>query len=111
MFRLTHAKIAVFAAVAAIALGFMLAAPLVRAQTPGDYDFFEDEIDDFQPCQSDYRVRKVMADMGYTNVKLNAPMGSTYQVKAVKNGQLWLLRYNTCTRDIMRSQRLNSSGR
>jgi hypothetical protein len=108
MFRLTHTKIAVFAAAAAIALGFMLPAPLVRAQVPGEFDYYDDDIDDFKPCMSDYRVRQKFADMGYTNVKLNQPMGSFYQVKAVKNGAVWLIRYNTCSQKIFRSQRLGA---
>ena len=97
-------RIALIAAAATLSL-----LPVALAQSRGEFDYFRDNIDDYSPCMTEHRVRQIFADKGYSNVKLNVPMGSFYQVKAVKDGRQVLIDYNTCGGGIMRTRQLGAS--
>ena len=47
-------------------------------------------------CQTDYEIRRRFAALGYTDIKLNAPLQSQIQVRAAKRGHIYLIDYNFC---------------
>lgn len=58
-------------------------------------------------CMTDHQVRQAVADQGYTNISLNVPNGRRVQVRATRDGTVYLLRFNLCTgriedRDVLR---------
>jgi hypothetical protein len=63
--------------------------------------FFGDEESDFYPervtCMSGYQVRQVVADRGYTNIYLNVMNDKHVQVRATRDGWVYLLDFNYCT--------------
>ena len=87
----------------AIALTAMLlgtAAP-AQAQSLSFGIFFGDEESDFFPeritCMSDYQVRQAVAERGYTNIYLNVMNDKHVEVRATRDGWVYLLDFNYCT--------------
>lgn len=85
--------------------------PAVQAQSFGI--FFGDEPSDFAPqfavCLSDNQIRNWIADRGYTNVALNVPNDKHIEVRATKDGTVYLLDFNYCTGVIEGQQRLRAA--
>ena len=87
----------------AIALTAMLlgtAAP-AQAQSLSFGIFFGDEESDFFPeritCMGDYQVRQAVAERGYTNIYLNVMNDKHVEVRATRDGWVYLLDFNYCT--------------
>lgn len=63
--------------------------------------FFGDEESDFYPervtCMSSYQVRQAVADRSYTNIYLNVMNDKHVQVRATRDGWVYLLDFNYCT--------------
>ncbi len=57
-------------------------------------------------CLTDYQVRQRIAAAGYSSIKLNAPIESQIQVKAVRAGHTWLIDFNRCLNRISSVTRL-----
>lgn len=85
------------------------------AQSPG-FGFgpgFDDQPGDvyYPPlpmCLTDYQIRRAIADRGYTHISLNVPNNKRVQVRATKDGTVYLIKFNYCTgrieaRDALRS--------
>lgn len=49
-------------------------------------------------CQTDYQIRRAIAAAGFTNVFLNAPIGTHIRVKATRRGVVYLIDYDYCLR-------------
>jgi hypothetical protein len=83
------------AAALAIALGASIIAT-VPAQAFG----FDD--DDFFPiCMTDYQIRNAIEDEGYTHIFLNVvDEDGDVQVKATKDGIVYLLDFDSCAGQI-----------
>lgn len=47
-------------------------------------------------CQTDYQIRKSIAAAGFTNIFLNAPIGTHIRSRATKGGVVYLLDYDYC---------------
>ena len=50
---------------------------------------------------TDYRMRTFLAEKGYTNIKLNIPLGSYWQAKATRDGVTSLVIVDTCSARII----------
>ena len=76
--------------------------------------FFGDERSDFLPeritCLNDYQVRQAVAARGYDNIALNVEMDKHIQVRATRDGWVWLLDFNICTGRIEGRERLRPAG-
>ncbi len=76
--------------------------------------FFGDERSDFFPeritCLNDYQVRQAVAARGYDNIALNVEMDNHIQVRATRDGWVWLLDFNICTGRIENRERLRPAG-
>ncbi len=76
--------------------------------------FFGDERSDFFPeritCLNDYQVRQAVAARGYDNIALNVEMDKHIQVRATREGWVWLLDFNICTGRIEGRERLRPVG-
>lgn len=98
-------------AILAVALG--AAALPAQAQSPGFGFSFQFGSGGFEPrypqriiCMTDYQVRQSVAARGYSRIYLNAGDGKYIQVKANRNGQTYLLKFNRCTDRIVERVRL-----
>ncbi|KRA42571.1 hypothetical protein [Devosia sp. Root635] len=76
--------------------------------------FFGDEASDFYPeritCLSNYQIRQAVADRGYTNIYLNVPMEKHIEVRATRDGWVYLLDFNYCTGRIEDRTQLRPAG-
>lgn len=99
---------------AAIVIALVLAIPPAAAQGPSFGIFFGDEESDFFPemisCYNDHQVRQAVARQGYSDIALNVEMDKHIQVRAVRNGWVWLLDFNICTGRIEGRERLRPTG-
>jgi hypothetical protein len=72
--------------------------------------FFGDEERDFLPerilCLQDSDIRRAVAAEGFTDIFLNAPYEKHVQVRATREGWVYLLDFNYCTANIESSRRL-----
>lgn len=96
-----------------IASAGMLVQP-VAAQNLNFGIFFGDERSDFYPeritCLNDYQVRQAVAARGYDNIALNVEMDKHIQVRATRDGWVWLLDFNICTGRIEGRKQLRPAG-
>lgn len=99
--------------VAAMALGAGASAP-AQAQQFNFGIFFGDERSDFYPeritCLTDRQIRDAVAARGYHDIYLNVAMDKHIQVRATRNGWVYLLDFNYCTGRIEGRQRLRPAG-
>lgn len=76
--------------------------------------FFGDEASDFYPeritCLSDYQVRQAVAARGYTHIALNIMNDKHVEVRATRDGWVYLLDFNYCTGRIEGRQKLRPAG-
>ncbi|MET3925286.1 hypothetical protein [Devosia sp. 2618] len=96
-------------ALTAALLGSALAQPAMAQQQRFGV-FFGDEPRDFFPerimCLTDLQIRTTVASLGYTNIFLNVPNKKHIQVRATRDGWVYLLDFNFCTGQIDGSQEL-----
>jgi hypothetical protein len=60
-----------------------------------------------RPClMSDRQLRNEIADQGYEDIFLNAPIERYVQVRATRNEWVYLLQVHICTGDIVDRERL-----
>jgi type VI protein secretion system component VasK len=97
----------------ALLLAVGVAAP-AQAQSLRFGIFFGDEASDFFPerfsCLTDYQVRQAVADRGYTNIYLNVMTDKHVQVRATRDGWVYLLDFNYCTGRIEGRTQLRPAG-
>lgn len=100
-------------ALTALLLAVGAAAP-AQAQSFNFGIFFGDEASDFFPerstCLTDYQVRQAVADRGYTNIYLNVMTDKHVQVRATRDGWVYLLDFNYCTGRIEGRTQLRPAG-
>jgi hypothetical protein len=100
-------------ALTALLLGAGVAMP-VQAQSFGFGIFFGDEESDFYPeritCMTDRQIRDAVSARGYTNIALNVPMKKNIQVRATRDGWVYLLDFNFCSGRIEGRERLRPAG-
>jgi hypothetical protein len=81
-----------------------------QAQIPGFGVFFGDEESDFLPeritCMTDRQIRDAVADRGYSDISLNVAMEKNIQVRATRDGWVYLLDFNFCKGTIEGRQQL-----
>lgn len=65
----------------------------------------DDDDDDDDPCMTSNRMRQFLAGKGYSNVKLNSPIGDVWQASATKGSQSYLVWVDTCSATITRTSR------
>ena len=97
----------------ATALALVLMLPLSSASAQSFGIFFGDEPTDFFPraprlgmCMTDRQIRDAVADEGYDNIALNVRNEDHIQVRATRNGGVYLLDFNPCTGEIEDERRL-----
>ncbi|MDB5614331.1 MAG: hypothetical protein JWQ22_1984 [Devosia sp.] len=112
VFRFKEATMSKFPMIAltALLLGIGVSMP-VQAQSSGFGIFFGDEESDFYAperfsCMNDRQIRDAVADLGYTNISLNVVMQRNIQVRATRDGVVYLLDFNICTGRVEGSQQL-----
>ena len=100
-------------ALTALLLAVGIAAP-AQAQSFRFGIFFGDEESDFYPeritCLSDYQVRQAVADRGYTNIYLNIMTDKHVEVRATRDGWVYLLEFNFCSARIVDRVLLRPAG-
>ena len=100
-------------AVAALLLGTAVTMP-VQAQSIGFGIYYGDEKSDFFPqritCMSDYQVRQSVAGRGYTNIYLNVMNDGRVEVRATRDGWVYLLDFNYCSGRIEGRRQLRPAG-
>lgn len=98
---------------AAMAFGAGTSVP-AQAQQLNFGIFFGDEESDFYPeritCLTDRQIRDTVAAHGYTDIYLNVAMDKHIQVRATRNGWVYLLDFNYCTGRIEDRERLRPAG-
>lgn len=76
--------------------------------------FFGDEESDFVPermtCMGDYQVRQAVAARGYTDIYLNVMNDKHVEVRATRDGWVYLLDFNYCTGRIEDRTQLRPAG-
>src|ERR1700716_3945123 len=94
-------------ALAAAALGLALSA-VVPAQAGILMHRDSDGVFSINPllCLTDYDVRQVIAERGYTHIRLNAPIEAHIQIKAERAGATWLIDFNRCSNRIVGVQQI-----
>jgi hypothetical protein len=101
------------AALTALLLSTGAAIP-TQAQSFGFGIFFGDEASDFHPeritCMTDRQIRDAVAARGYSNIALNVAMEKNIQVRATRDGWVYLLDFNFCTGRIEGRQQLRPAG-
>lgn len=106
-----------FAAVllAALLIGAGATAP-AQSQSLNFGIFFGDERSDFYPdnpepflCMTDRQIRDTVASRGYADIALNVPNEKHIQVRASRDGWVYLLDFNYCTGEIEGRQRLRAA--
>lgn len=85
-----------------------------QAQSFGLGIFFGDQASDFHPqritCMTDRQIRDAVAARGYTNIALNVAMEKNIQVRATRDGWVYLLDFNFCSGRIEGRQQLRPAG-
>jgi len=88
---------------AAMLIGAGATAP-AQSQSLNFGIFFGDERSDFYQdypervtCLTDRQIRDAVADLGYTNISLTVPNDKHIQVRATRDGSVYLLDFNYCT--------------
>jgi len=102
-------------ALTALLLGAGLSAQ-AHAQAPGFGVFYGDEESDFFgddaffperiTCMTDRQIRDDIAARGYTDVALNVAHEKRIEVRATRNGYVYLLDFNFCSGRILDEMRL-----
>ena len=92
-------------AMTALLLGSGASIP-AQAQIPGFGVYFGDEESDFFPeritCMTDRQIRDDIAARGYTDVALNVPNDGRVEVRATRDGIVYLLDFNFCSGRIVK---------
>ena len=100
-------------AIAALLLGTAIAAP-VQAQSATFGIFFGDEESDFFPqritCMGDYQIRQAVAARGYGDIHLNVMNDGHVEVRATRDGWVYLLDFNYCSGRIEDRKQLRPAG-
>lgn len=100
-------------ALTALLLGTSVTIP-AQAQTARFGIFFGDQQSDFFPeritCLSDYQVRQAVARRGYTNIYLNIMNDKHVEVRATRDGWVYLLDFNYCSGRIEGRTKLRPAG-
>jgi hypothetical protein len=100
-------------ALTALLLGTSVTIP-AQAQSTSFGIFFGDEKSDFFPeritCMGDYQIRQAVADRGYTNIYLNVMNDKHVEVRATRDGWVYLLDFNYCTGRIEDRTQLRRAG-
>jgi hypothetical protein len=95
-----------FAMIAMTALLLGSAAMPAQAQIPGFGVYFGDEESDFFPeritCMTDRQIRDDIAARGFTDVALNVPNDKHVEVRATRDGIVYLLDFNFCSGRIVK---------
>jgi hypothetical protein len=91
------------AAIAVLTLGSLAPATSVLAQNSLLED--DDDDDDDNPCMTSHRMRQFLAGKGYSEIRLNSPIGSTWQASASKGSQSYLVWVDTCSATIRRTSK------
>ena len=104
-----------FAMIAITAMLFAAGAAMpAQAQAPGFGIFFGDEEDDFFPeritCLTDRQIRDEIAARGYTDIALNVPNDKHIEVRATRDGWVYLLDFNFCSARIVDRVLLRPAG-
>jgi hypothetical protein len=92
------------ALLAVLSLGALAVTP-AQAQMQRFGIFFGDEPEDFHEpefaiCLKDNQIRDRIAAYGYSNIALNVPDDKHVQVRASRDGAVYLLDFNYCTGEI-----------
>lgn len=98
-------------------LGAVAAVP-AQAQPPGfgvshDDDGFFDFFPDYPEritCLTDYQVRQTVRDYGFTDIYLNVMNDKHVEVRATRDGWVYLLDFNYCTGRIEDGYKLRPAG-
>lgn len=85
-----------------------------NAQSLGFGVFFGDEERDFFPehitCLTDRQIRDQIAARGFTDIALNVPNDKHVEVRATRDGWVYLLDFNFCSGRIVDSVQLRPAG-
>lgn len=106
---------------AALALTMLLLIPAVpaQAQAPGFGVFFGDEESDFFgeqfyperiTCMTDRQIRDDIAARGYTDIALNVANDKRIEVRATRDGIVYLIDFNFCSGRIVNTMQLRPAG-
>jgi hypothetical protein len=49
-------------------------------------------------CQTDHQIRRAIARAGFSNVYLNAPIGTRIRARGTRSGVVYLIDYDYCLR-------------
>jgi hypothetical protein len=60
-------------------------------------------------CQTDYEIRRSIAEKGFTNIYLNSPIETHIRVRATKGKTVYLIDYNYCFPEIVSVTPLRSA--
>jgi len=90
-------------ALATLSFGSFAVAPPVLAQHSLTDD--DDDDDDDDPCMTSHRMRQFLAGKGYSNIKLNSPIGDVWQASVTKGSQSYLVWVDTCSSTITRTSK------
>lgn len=91
-------------------LGIGVGAPTF-AQAPGFGVMVDDDADDpFFPeritCMTDRQIRDDIAARGYTNIALNVPNEKRIEIRATRDGVVYLLDFNFCQGRVVNAMQL-----
>ncbi|MCW5722111.1 MAG: hypothetical protein KIS86_13305 [Devosia sp.] len=91
---------AIWVPIMALAMGVALSG---TASAQGSFGFgfrFGDQLTDFYPqralCLTDRQIREAIARRGYTDIALNVPNERRIQVRAVRDGWVYLIDFDFC---------------
>jgi hypothetical protein len=90
------------AAIATLTLGALV--PSAPALAQGSL-MSDDDDDDSHPCMTSNRMRQFLSAKGYSDIKLNSPVGTTWQASASKGSQSYLVWVDTCSSRILRTSK------
>ncbi|WDR05682.1 hypothetical protein PSQ90_15705 [Devosia rhodophyticola] len=93
------------------AFGFQFQPPMLDGDFLGDPRDFDYRAPQLPMCLTDRQIRDEIAARGYSAVALNVPNDKRIQVRAVKDGWIYLLNFNFCTNQIEGRTRLRSASR
>lgn len=72
--------------------------------------FYGDEKRDMHPplamCLTDAQIRRAIAERGYSDVRLNVPDNKRIQVRAQRDGSIYLIDFDFCSNRIRGVQKL-----
>lgn len=93
----------------ALLLGGLVAAP-AQGQEPGFGVYIDEDEADFFPqritCMTDRQIREDIAARGYTNIALNVPNDKRVEVRATRDGWVYLIDFNFCSGSILNRMQL-----